>query len=360
MKAFFISIVLTACTVIWWTLAFRPAAQPINDAYYPTNRQLSKERAKLQIALNGNVPAMIELILAWEKEARDLAEKGVQGIQKLSKEEHLLAIALGEIIKETPTPQMKKFLPQTFLSASVLLAISSGDEIAALPTGLENYPALFPEGLLKDYIPFEKMSNEELFSKNIDLAFTAHYSHPPVLARLNQQGIANCCIKNINTLQDIDEAILTIGEASNHTLEAIMLVKFIKAAFYAFDNRLEAHYQNNQANSKVLYLTYRQGYAIPTLKSLTGQLLARALFHCPCYDCPIPENTDEWSQPIDQEEIFQSPPDKFIFAIQSNSPPPLFNVFKEKTLYCLDETVQNSPAQHIILAYFDLSQALIL
>jgi iron complex transport system substrate-binding protein len=146
----------------------------------------------------------------------------------------------------------------------------------------------------------------------------------------------------------------------------------MEASFIAIDNRLMAIHAyactNNKSSNSVLYLLYQQHYMLPTTRSLAGQLMARALIHCPGLRCPIPQMTDEWRIPFEQEKILQTNPDFLIISsscqadqqLAFNQQPAMqqLDAYKSQKIYLIDKTIQESPTQYIALAYFDLYQAL--
>ncbi len=217
----------------------------------------------------------------------------------------------------------------------------------------------------------DRIYSEGLFLARPDLAFVAPYSHPPALEVLRNQGIPLFTLKHSNTPEDIKEALLKVGHASNHPLEAQLLTIFMEASFLAIDNRLHAlqnEIREPLATRRMLFLYYHHYFMVPTLKSLTGQLMARALEHCQRIACPIPENQDRWRVPYEQEKILHANPDCLIistpyyyipeYASGPRQTLPLLEGFDSQRIVYVDESIQESPTQYIVLAYFDLFQAI--
>ncbi|WP_068470122.1 ABC transporter substrate-binding protein [Candidatus Protochlamydia phocaeensis] len=395
----------------WWTLAFRANSSHMLDTSELETPALTLntadllpylspiQRESLRQALAGDIPLMLDFIASWDRDAQILTEKGVNGIQRLSSDAYLQAHLIARLIQESPSDKLQelncrlrlksmrddaghiiqledsftRFLPQTYVAASFLLAIAKPQELTAIPKGLRELPQLYPSEAL-ERIPshIDCYQAEKLYLTQPHLAFVAHYTHPPMLEMLRNQGIKLYTIKNIDTLADIQETLLKIGHASNHPLEANLLALFIQASLLAIDNRFRALeeliYQPDSFKT-VLYLYYHQNYMMPTDKCLTGQLLQRAFALHKGLSCPIPSSQHEWRIPFEQEKILNSNPDCLILSL-----PPSVSGFKNwiahhkmfqelpafhsRRIFYVDEAVQESPTQYIVLAYFDLFQAL--
>lgn len=391
----------------WWLFAFRQTeptfipstiAQPLTLKTSQLLEELSPlQRESLHTALSGNFSLMVDLIEQWDLDAQILARQGIPN-QRLSSDHYLQAHILGHLILNSSPDFLRKlnckmnldtisddigksfkiedtfarYLPQTYVAASFLLSIARPEEILSIPKGMRYLSQLYRPELLA-LVPerFDRIVSEQLYLANPQIAFVAPYSHPPSLEVLKNQNIQLYTLKNIDKLEEIPEALLKIGHASNHILEAQLLAIFMEASFFAIDNRLQALYKENRVPSdsnKMLYLCYRQNFTTPTSKCLTGQLMARAMAHSPQFTCPIPKSFDTWLLPIEQEQILNEDPDFLLIAapIHAKGPAITQNIlairqskaFKSKKICYLDEAIQDSPTQFIVLAYYDIYQAL--
>lgn len=405
MKVRFSSLILYFCICSfilgWWALAF-------NNTHFTTYPQISHTttasslsiqtsslfpflspmpRDALHEALSGNFELMAQFIANWDVDAQILETRGVKDVQRLHPEALLQANILSRLMLESSPERFanlnrifrsktirddlghnlnvddwyNKFFPQTYVSASILLAIAKTKEIVSIPRGMRDLTQIYASSKL------EKISrnldgyySERLFLTRPHLCFISPYSHPPTVDALRRQGLELCVINNINTLQDIQETILKIGHASNHPLEASLLSIFMEACLLSVDNRIKS-LQKQNSKKTLLYLCEKQGYMVPTTKCLAGQLLKRALQHYPALTCSISENQQDWFIPIEKEKIIRTNPDYLIIstphyqAVQNQLPN--HQVFKQPICY-LDENLQGSPTQYIALAYFDIFQAL--
>lgn len=353
------------------------------------------QRNALQHALAGQFPLMLDFINQWDQDAQLMTNQGVEGIQRLPTETYLQVHILGHLLLNSSQESLRqinckmnlewmqddsgqlvhiqdsfqRFLPQTYIAASFLLAIAHPYEIMALPKGLRQLKQLYSLDILAK-VPndIDRTNSEKLYFDRPDVAFVAPYSHPPALEVLRNQNIPLYSIRYVNTVAEVQEALLKVGHASNHILEAQLLAIFMEACMLSIDNRLnalQAKVSSSSVPQRLLYLSYHQHFMLPTTKCLTGQLMARALKHCPYFSCPIPENQEEWRIPFEQEKIVHARPDCLIIAtpfadVNSSMHHALqqTNAFQSQRIFYLDEAIQESPTQYIVLAYFDIFQAL--
>lgn len=388
----------------WWVLAFhdehRNNALPIaiQTTKHPdpltSSRLAFVTREKLQQALSGDYALMAQLIIDWEIDAQLMYSTGIDA-RRLVPDDFLQAQRLAReinagILSATPLEiyrpkfvvddagksipldrPFKRFLPQTFAAASFLLALTSPDEIVALPRSLRDQVQLYPKALTDSIsLDIDRHNAEKIYLKHPDIAFIAHYSHPTTVQALINQDVTLYTMKNLNTLYDIGDELLHLGHIVNRPLQAQMLKIFLDAAIIAIDNQLLLLTNSHKNHSRrILYLTYHQNFTIPTTKTLTGQLLKR--LGNSDISLKYSDDTDkssEWTIPIDKEHILNLDPDGIIIAAENPkalehelSHDAVFKQILSKKPNCiafLDEATQNTPTQYIILAYFDIVQSL--
>lgn len=362
------SVLLYACTgamiLAWWCFAFRHsfdfsvshekssfALPHFSDSY--DDISLSKlRRKKLHQALTGNYRLMIQLIDQWEKDAYLLESKGLQGIRHLSKSDRVLCHRLLQQIQQKKTStRYPRFLPQTFASAGILLALLSPEQIVALPKGLKEDVELYPAELTSRIsLTVDRHHSEELFMSKPSAAFVSfHYSHPAMLEALKKQGIKIIPHQTARNISDIRNMILFLGKQVERPLQAQLLSLFIKASLIAIDNRLTAIKMPRLKNA--LYLTYYSRYYLPTSSTPMGQLLYHLKF-------PV----KELSAAVELEHLLKLNPSYLI--ISSNYPSlgrhPLnsLKAVKSGHVFYVRDTVQQSPNQYIVLAYYDVAKAI--
>ena len=380
----------------WWFVALRSPTLSSIAIETPQNLSLKTsallnelslfQREALMNALAGDFSLMSELIEQWDKDALVLLQQKKKNIQRLSTDDYLLTRILAHLIKSSSSETLrhlnskmnkltlnnfKKFLPQTYVSASFLLAIAPPAEILALPSGMRRLHQIYKTSFL-DQIPhdFHSHRKDQLDIAQIDLAFVAPYSHPPTLQLLKRKGIPLCSIKHSTQLEDIHKALLKVGHASNHILEAQLLSLFMQSAFLNIDNRLQALSQNfpkeENETSRLLYVSYHYGYSQPASKSISFQMLTRALNHCPRFQNCLAAEPKEGSIPLSQEQVAQKDPGIIIISgpftsIQKFIATPELQqtlAYQSKNIFFLDEDIQDSPTQYAALAYYDLYQIL--
>ncbi len=377
----------------WWYWAFSiETGRPVSSQHsvettphFSENRLIDLpplERKQIQSALAGNIEMMTRLIATWDIDAQILASRGIDNILRLPEADFVKSQVIGRQLNPSGLPHGKKhvyddlgilfssdrsyqkLLPQTFVSASFLLALTTPEHIIAIPHGLREQISLYPEELtLKIPLNTDRHHAEELFQAGPDIAFVADYSHPCLLETLSNQGVPLFTLKSINTLPEICDAIIRIGTLIDQPAKAELLALFMDAALMAIDNRLMAFHDAKKP--KVMVLNYYTQFSAPTKKTISGQLLQRLQTHYTFFPSPA-EDSEEWSLPVDQEQIVQFDPDCLI--ISASDPEALLHIHKNPAfdqLYakkagriCFVDGNTQAPTQYIILAYFDLARAL--
>lgn len=396
----------------WWFIAFkndphknnnghliRHAASPAlaleTSALFPFLSSLNRE--DIQNALAGDKEKMMYLILEWDLDAQLLEAKGVSNIQRLSTDTKLKAYLLHRLFKEKSPEELytlnrtlapksivddasqyitienhfSKFIPQTFVAATFLLALAEPHEILSLPKGLRALNHLYlPEQLNKVPQELDLTQSEKLFNAKPDLIFVSPFSHPATLKALQNQGFSLFTLEQKNQLAKVQENLLKIGQASHHSLEANLLSIFIDASMIMLDNRLKALdvlATPLQKPPKLLFLYYHHQFMLPTAKTLSGHLLERMKSHFHGVDSHMMNSDFEYRIAIDQESIVKAKPDLLLISspheVNSHA---ILNLpcsdqipaYQNEKVFFLDETVQESPTQYLVLAYFDIFQAL--
>lgn len=355
-------VIVCAFILCWWWIAFHRSwearalfiSQPTTSSALVQLVDLSSlKRSDLHQALSGNTSLMGRLINEWASDASLLVERGVTGVQQLSKDDYIFSQNFLSASKEE-IPTKLRFLPQTHFAATLLLALVSPDQIVALPKGMRDHPRLYPAEIIKQ-IPLntERYQSEEIFAAHPNLAFVASYSDPSMLKMLKRQGVELCTINPISSLSEMKEVVLKMGDHCDSPSKAKLLSIFIDAAMINIDNRLRALSQLSEKNclsKSLVYLNAYQQTSIPTRKSLSGQLLQRVLTHHDSFSCLIPDSQSMWSIPFGYEQIYQLKPDYIIISSMHSQRQTQFT----QPVFYLDYLVQDSPTQYLILAYFDL------
>lgn len=361
----------------------------------------SIDRDMLHQALSGDSKLMARLIADWDIDAQILDSKGFNGIKRISRTDFLQSQALirtlqnEESVKKSTAllkqqnPYVmddagnlidlkypyKKFLPQTFASASFLLSLVPPAQIVALPRRLREQTQLYPKSLTNDIpLDIDRYNAEKLFQARPEVAFIAHYSHPATIQALTNQGVALYTMKDIKSLPDISEELTRLGNITDRPLQAELMKIFIDAAIAAIDNQqtvlLKHFYQHRQQMPRVLVVNFHQGFSVPTSNTLTGQLLSRMQ----SLDITLQYVLDSdqpngWSVPIDRERLLNLDPDFLVVATDNeaaiakeiNNDKALqgLSAVRQNRLVFIDESIQKTPSQFVVLAYHDLIQALI-
>lgn len=382
-----------------WLFSFYPFSKETSTSSKPIDAleplQASKllaplsslERNDLIQALSGHTKLMAQLINDWDMDAQILEHNGVKNIKRLPADDLLKAQLISRLLHTEPpyypdqnrllqqsyiiddsgkaiklSHKNSRFYPQTFATASFLLAIVPPQKIIAIPTQLYQYNHLFAwDRLAKIAHRCDDCTGEALAPSKPSLVFVSPYSQPETIQSLQNKGLDLFFLKGGETLKDIHDSLLKIGYATGHALEANLLNLFIEACFLSLDNRfqaIQAFHQNSGFIKKILYIHLDQAYTQPTTKSLTGQLFSRAINQSQGLSCEIPNSSSEWRIPITKEKIAQERPDFVVVSCHLNEMTmiPVLPSVEIKNIFYLDENVQESPTQHIALAYFDIFQ----
>lgn len=371
---------LYSCLFIagWWGLAFWGTSSPqtalTSLTLAPVHAPLSLfeglsslDREAMHRALLGDYALMGRLIAEWDLDSQIMLQRGSPGIKRLSQNAFLGSqILTRKLTSPSSTSKThRRFFPQTYVSASFLLAFLNPKQIVALPSGLREHPHLFPETITQA-IPYDSdhTHSERLFLARPEVAFVAPYSNPAFVDALRNQGIPICLIPSSNDPEEIIALTRAIGQTVGESEKAELLALFMEAALYSLDNRVSTlcHTCWQDSPPRFLVIKAQAGYALPTLKTLTGQLLARMKLN-------VTQNTTSWNLPISRETILQQDPHALIISTIDKEAsqddlkrdPALSSLRAIQTgnLFFIDETVQQCASQHLVLAYYDLFEALL-
>lgn len=354
----------------WWGSVFyhrglassrqSPLVEPSSDLL-GTLSPINREELRHHLLLD-NVRAMAQKIEQWDQEASALhTTSGVAVVPRLCPEKLLLVRLLAGVLEQSSSVECSQGVlvyPQTVAAATFLLAIASREQIFALPEALFAARGLYPREKIEN-IPAAcaKIEGEHYFQRLPDLACIAPYSNPDVASTLRSLGIPLIHVDPLDSVEHIQEALLALGRAVQRPLHAMFLRLFMEAACIAIDQRLLALPSGDV--KRICCVVGRERHGIPTTKSLQGQLLQRALKHCPRLMCHVPESSTSWYSECDQEQLMAQQADALLISSYGGA-----DLVKEHLgalahtpCYFLDDAAQNSPTQYIVLAYLDIATA---
>lgn len=312
---------------------------------------------------------MTHLIADWDIDAQLLQIAGHEQIKRLPRHTYLRSQVIGRQLAQTSGQlQAVRILPQTHASASFALALAAPDQIVALPSGIRKQTHLFPQHLTNQIpLDIDRYNAETLFLAHPEVAFVAHYSHPAIVNALENQGIQLIHLNSIDTIPDIRSTLLEVGKVINKPMEADLLAIFMDAAMIAIDNCLLP--LKESLKTPVLFLYHHNQYTIPTVRTLTGQMLQRIGIHNGGNAIPEVAQEKEWLVPLNHEQIAALNPQSLIIAtadalslqLQLQHDPALAQVaaIQQGRVHFVDESVQQFPSQYIVLAYYDIAHALV-
>lgn len=340
----------------WWYFGFsKPPTLSLNEVKLVSQQHLTQAaplfgmvrplvRSELKQALDGDLGLMARLITEWDQDAQILETQGWVDVAKLSRSHFIKALMLERTLrlkKTAPSPQ--KYLPQTWASASFLLALLPPEQIAALPKGYKSDLAPFLPTLSGECAEF-------VWQHRPALAFVAPYSQPGVIQILQAQNIPVHMARRLNTFDDITQELEMTGAYTGKKEEAELMSLFMQAALMAIDNRAKLL----NPYDKTLYLSWGSYFSYPTRRTLTGQLLDRLHLNSALQE---PSGL-AWKVPIDKESLRALKPSRLIIACENPAKFVLPEWEGPLEITLVEETLLESPDQYIVLAYYDLYEAL--
>ncbi len=396
----------------WWLLAFhRPVAYEASSPIVISNQQqplypsietidaankFQIDRFALKKALNGDVATMGQLIAEWDLEAEIIEHRSQKSLKRLDRDDFLKAQLLVKTLvsKDNSTLDTLRdthrslllvddkgspfdlshpaefFLPQTYLSAGILLALLEPANIVALPRGMREQTAIYPKKFTEQ-VPqdIDSFHMEQLYAYRPDVALISErYTHPLTLQALDSQGIPKYHLPEVTSIEDIEKLIRSLGHLCNRPLKAELMALFLKAGVMAIDNecRLTLH---NRSTDKILILNYYSKFSLPGKNTLTHHMIDRIGINTSIsLQNGVPE--ESWSVPVSEETIIHYNPKKLVI-ITASDPRFVTEYFYQTTLFqhidaarnnhisILDDSIQQTVSQYILLAYHDLNRALV-
>lgn len=392
----------------WWMLAFR-----LHEADEPKSRILKGQdkverdliikkpyvqplvdRETLKAALFGDTSLMADLILRWDMEAKILEKEGIEGIKRLPesalidsqkiarllKSGHPLPDPLfasqemSVVIDDMGTPfdlniKRTRLLPQTYMAASILIALKEKESIVALPKGFSNQTHIYPEALTSAIpLEFDRYASEAISTKAPEIAFVSkYYSNPSAIDLLRSQGVNLFFVRDIATVEDLLEAITDISDISNEPMKGRLLRTFVEAVFLSLDNWRVANGFFPEGK-KIMALTYYNRFFLPGKKTLTDHLLKRMERDNYAAFLPDDPRLECFSVPVTEEEIAYFNPDLLI--VLTDKPEEMDKIISARpflhqtsaqindAIAYISEDIQLTPSQVIALAYYDLNASL--
>ncbi|MCB1112796.1 MAG: hypothetical protein H7A37_08935 [Chlamydiales bacterium] len=388
----------------WWFLAFRQslASQPemiVTDVTEPKNLVIqekvplsSLDRATLHQALCGDIDLMTRFISDWDLDAELLEQSGYTHINRLPRADFLRSQQISRILQTYTEEQLTEareryrapfiiddsgapidlsnpyqaVIPQTFLSAGIAMALLEPEHILALPEGIREQESLYPKQQTET-VPhtINRFSLEALYSSTPKIAFIAPYSQPGLIQQLNDQGVQLHVLHGTQTTDAIKNAVKQIGHSVNRPLKAELMNLFIDAALLHLDNLRLVHLT---VQPDFLILEYYHQFRIPGTRSLTSHLIQRMNYQLP--DIGMNSYEGQWDVPVTEEQIHQYNPKLLLISttyskqvidrILARSEALLeVDALKNRRVVIIDDATQKTSSQLFVLAYYDLTMALL-
>jgi iron complex transport system substrate-binding protein len=340
------------------------------------------KRDELHRALSGSNFLMMNLIADWDANAKMIENEGHQNIKRLSRASYQRSQALGLQLTEGKPHRLRKlreqvreetvmddtgafidltdpptfFMPQTFVSASFLLALTYTDRIVALPKGLREKTDLFPKEITDqiklDTDPFD---SEKKYLPKPQVAFIDNDCHPAMVEAFRKQNVQLFTIKELKTISDISDTLLRLGQVIDRPFESELLSIFMDAAMLVIDNHLVALQDSEKTSKRILFIN-------GATNMLTGHLLERLL-------TSLHNGYEfEFIDTFSHEYIVEYNPDCLIVStahhtelnqkIQSDPSFRAISAVQNNQINFVDDTLIDFPSQYVVLAYYDLFEAI--
>jgi len=310
------------------------------------------ERETLIKALRGDVKLMGELIQKWDIDAQLLGGERLDSDKFLLSQKIVRALndsydgplefTRGLVIDDMGAPfelrPRDRLVPQTVMSADILLAIAKPQNIVALPKGHSSEHRA---------LEFDRYAGDRLFLENPEIAFVSKlFSDHYTLQLLEQQGVELFFVEYPYTVETLCKTIVDMGDVIDEPLKGRLLSLFVEALFLTLDN-WRSHQQFPE--SKILVVSYYNRFSEPGTKTLTHHYLTRMGI----------KGTDQegFSVPIPEEEIAHFNPDLLILMTDNENIVPKLHI--DCKIVTISEKIQLSPSQFMALAYYDLNKALL-
>lgn len=339
-----------ACTLVWTppcahseiSLLAAPSQHESEILFGELLSPLNRNRIKS--ALTGDTSLMLDLITEWDQDAQILESKGFIETSRLSRQNFIRALTLGRSLKNRKTELSGlKFYPQAWSSASLLLALADPSEIVALPEGYRPHLASSLPSLKGD-------PAEALWRLKPDAAFIAAYTRPTTIQTLENLRVPLHRAETIWSISDLYQEIIRTGAIIKREREAELMTLFMQSAFIAIDNRT----QLLSPYEKTFYLNYGTSFSYPTKKMISGQLADRLKLNR-----SLPTTSPiAWKISLDQEQLIALQPKRLILSCEKSHLPSLPYWEGPIEIALIDQTSLESLDQTIVLAYYDLFEAL--
>jgi len=338
-----------AFVATWWLFFFSGQVTPP----LPTPPLRAKpvlesivSRQELLQALKGDFALMGDLVLRWDREAQH------RHLNRLPPDKVLRAHYLAKTISLTPNKTALKILPQTYLAAGILLTIATPTDLVALPRGFREQTYLF-DAAVTQQIPLDvdHYTTEKLFLARPQIAFvSSHYTHPAALQALANQGVPIHASPNCENVADVLREIEIAGRLIGREQEGELLQLFIEAALLKLD-------QIPKETKNTLFLSYYDHFYLPLESNITGALVVRA-------GLPLPKvQTFEL-----KEKLIQWNPETLVIAtprsinllpfLQQDPGYSQLQAVRKGRVRFVDDEVMQTPTHSLVLAYYDLIEAL--
>jgi iron complex transport system substrate-binding protein len=219
----------------------------------------------------------------------------------------------------------------------------------ALDAGQSNISAeAKPFGDAKKVIT--KADPEVILAYKPDLVFVASYTDAGVIKQLKDAGVKVITLEKFDTIKDIQDDILTVGQAIGEEPTAQILIQDMDKVLKTVDNAVK----DVKEKKTVIFYGY-DGYSW-SAGTLVDEMITRAggvnLANSKEFKEPFPKLSDEFVVKADPDYILISP---FSPDISKNAPFATLKAVKNKRVIAGNDAHLSAVSQYVVLGVQDLA-----
>lgn len=372
---------LTSFTIIftWWLCTFIVFYEPSIEIVTSENKHSPLEQntpfdnslpsEQLSSALTGSLDDIENLCTLYEKSAYHYFESTPSFSKDMLNRVQKIRYHIFKEKSLSLETSQKRYFPQSYHSALVLLSLLPEANITAIPEGVRKYSSLYKDKLFSK-IPLncESCNSEQIFLTKTDLAFVAPYSLPKMFDTLNRLHIPVHVAPACYRLNDISALMYTLSQKVGKENKGLLLSYFFEASLcymQHFFKVLQKSYPDFKFQDSCV-LNYYHKLSIAGKLSFNYQLLD-SINASQLMQKHSKELADNWSHPLTYEELqklnpsfifINSPEAKKVIHFLKHSPESAhLRAVQESQCFTLDERFCDNPSLLVILSLAEMLKA---
>jgi hypothetical protein len=352
---------LVAFPAFWWFFfLYSPSLQHTEFPQAPELHELVQKN-DLRLALQGNFQSMHKCLISYHKRYQQFKAFDLNVVQPFNLN------LINRIInyRSEPNSSKPKFIAQTFISATIGLAIAEPEQIIAIPEAIRKQTHLHNAEVMEQVLYNSSRYNAEtLFSLKPNYCFVASYTSPTTLGTLKMQDINLIFLDDINSTQGIIRTLLHMGTIIEQVNRSTLLSEFTEATWCAFKNEIIYLKKTNPNlfKRRIAFLFHYDHLTFPSNLYLAHTWLEEVQVNL--IEPKSTSNIRSWTTPIQIQELPNLDLEALIIActvpLASYNKLISHKGFKELiekphfNLYFINDQAIHSPTQLISLGFYDL------